>query len=429
MISLASAWNADLQQLFPVFTAPTTQIFFRLATGWVLCTARRTITGIIPFADPDGIRSHDIYHRFFSGASWSPPQMWELLARMLVRIFYATGIIPLDLDDTVFHHVGRKVDGAAFWRDAVRSTATKVVHCWGLNLVVLTLRVIPPWGGEPLGLPINLRLHRKNGPTLIDLAEAMLRQLTAWFPERSFRACMDGFYATMAGRDLPQISLVSRIRCDAAIYELPPQRRRKQRGRKRRKGVRLPTPTVMARHIRSWQAVSTNERGRKRKRLIYARQIIWYKVSAKPVLLVISRDPTGKEKDDFFFTTDPTLRPAQVIEIFAGRWSIEDTFKNAKQLLCVEQPQTWRGPGPERVAVMGLVLYSLVWTWYLQRGYRPKSLFRPSWYIIKTHPSFTDALAMLRRVLWQERIISRFGKGSVHYKISEFLLPALERAA
>jgi len=66
MISMESAWNAYLQQLIPVFTTPTAQIFLRLATGWVLCTSRRTFTGIIPFADPDGIRSHDIYHRFFS---------------------------------------------------------------------------------------------------------------------------------------------------------------------------------------------------------------------------------------------------------------------------------------------------------------------------------------------------------------------------
>ena len=33
------------------------------------------------------------------------------------------------------------------WRwDAIRSTAFHVVHCWELNLVVLTLRARPPWG-------------------------------------------------------------------------------------------------------------------------------------------------------------------------------------------------------------------------------------------------------------------------------------------
>jgi hypothetical protein len=70
------------------------------------------------------------------------------------------------------------------------------------------------------------------------------------------------------------------------------------------------------------------------------------------VLLVISRDPAGKEPDDFFFTTDLSLKPAAVIEGFAGRWSIEDTFKNTKQVVGGQEPQTYKGPGPERAAML-----------------------------------------------------------------------------
>ena len=162
---------------------------------------------------------------------------------------------------------------------------------------------------------------------------------------------------------------------------------------------------------------------------MYARPVIWYHVSHSPILLVISRDPEGKEKDDFFFTTDLHATPSDVIEAFAGRWSIEDTFKNTKQLLGAEHPQTWKGPGPERAAVIGLWLYSAVWAWFLRHRHKTHALpFRP-WYSKKTHPSFADALAALRRVLWRQQIISRFGKASVHYNISKFLLDALERAA
>ena len=89
--SLVSAWTDLCQQLFPIFTQPTAHVFLRLVTGWVLCTGRRTITGIIPFADPGRIRSHDTYHRFFSKAVWDPERLWELLARLLVRMFYPTG--------------------------------------------------------------------------------------------------------------------------------------------------------------------------------------------------------------------------------------------------------------------------------------------------------------------------------------------------
>jgi hypothetical protein len=427
--SLVSAWTDLCQQLFPVFTQPTAHVFLRLVTGWVLCTGRRTITGIIPFADPGRLRSHDIYHRFFSGAVWDLEQLWKLLAQRLVRMFYPTGRIGVDLDDTLFHHTGRKMDGASFWRDAVRSTAKKVVHGWGLNLVVLTLRVIPPWGGEPLGLPILIRLHRKHGPSLIDLAEAMLRQVAEWFPERQFRAGADGFYAPLAGRRIPRTHLVSRMRSDAAIYELPPAKAKGRRGPQRKKGFRLPTPAELARHVRSWTTVRTVERGKVKERLVHARQVLWYRVSHAPVLLVISRDPAGKERDDFFFTTDLTMTPAEVIGTFAGRWSIEDTFKNAKQFLGAQEPQSWKRQGPERAAVIGLALYSLVWAWYLEAGYPKRVLPQIPWYPGKTHPSFADALAALRRVLWRDRIISTFGKHAVPHKIFQFFIQAVEKAA
>ena len=171
------------------------------------------------------------------------------------------------------------------------------------------------------------------------------------------------------------------------------------------------------------------ERGKVKERLVHARQVLWYKVSHDPVLLVISRDPAGKEKDDFFFTTDLTLTPAEVIETFAGRWSIEDTFKNTKQFLGAQEPQSWKRQGPERAAVIGLALYSLVWTWYLEAGYRKSILPRMPWYPGKTHPSFADALAALRRALWRDRIISMFGKHAVHHKIFQFFIAAVEKAA
>ena len=427
---ISSTWSELLGQFFHVFTTPGSEIFLRLVTGWVLCTVRRTVTGILPFADPQGRRAHDAFHRFLPKTRWDMNALWQRLTMLLVEAFAPGGIIELDLDDTLFHRCGRKVCGAGWWRDAVRSTAHCVVHAWGLNLVVLTLRVYPPWGGEPLGLPILMRLHRKGGDSLIDLAQAMLCQLAAWRPERAFRLHADGFYATLAGRGLVRIPLISRMRRDAVLYEpLAASPGKKKRGRPATKGHRLPTPEQMARGVRSWRPVVTLERGQTRKRLIYARQAVWYHVSKTPVLLVISRDPAGKERDDFFLTTDLSLRPEQVVGGFAGRWSIEDTFKNTKQFLGGQEPQTWKGPGPERAAMLSLWLSSVVWLWYLsQKGHAGK-LCVPAWYPKKVHPSFQDALAGLRRYLWTQRIIAMFGKRLGHGKNTDLLLEALSRAA
>jgi hypothetical protein len=425
-----SAWSQIVVQFSAIFTQPTAHVFAELISGWSLCPTRKTVTGMIGFMHPKKRRPHDAYHRFFPDARWSTAELWRRLLTWLIEYFYPTGVIPLDLDDTVFHRTGRRVSGAGWWRDAVRSTGTKVIHCWGLNLVVLTLRVIPPWAGEPLGLPINLRLHRKKGPSLIDLAEQMLIQITEWLDQRSFSLCADGFYASLAGRHLSRMHLTSRMRCDAAIYELPPKKcPQGKRGPKPKKGKRLPTPLQLAKRIRKWDRVDTQERGHQRVRLVYTKVVIWYKVSAQPVLLVVSRDPEGKEKDDFFFTTDIDASGAGVIETFAGRWSIEDTFKNTKQYLGAEQPQTWKGQGPERAAVMGLWLYSVIWAWYIRHVYRTGTVQTKPWYLAKVNPSFQDALAALRRVLWRERIIAMFEKHPVPKRIANFLVDSLSAAA
>jgi len=428
--SSVSTWTALIQQFFPVFTIPSAPLLLDLVTGWVLCTTRRTITAILPFADPQHRHAHDAFHRFLPDTRWEMSQLWRLLATLLIKAFYPQGTIEMDLDGTLFHHCGRKVSGAAAWPDAVRSTRTKTVFAWGLNLVVLTLRVYPLWRGEPLGLPILMRLHRKGGDCLIDLAQAMLQQVRTWLPERTFRLHTDGFYASLAGGDMGRIHLISLLRHDAVLYEpLGSKRQHKPRGRPRTKGRRLPTPEAMAQKIRRWLGVTTIERGKARERLVYARPVLWYRVSKAPILLVISRDPEGIERDDFSFTTDLSLKPKQVIGGFAGRWSIEDTFKNTKQSLGRQEPQTWKDPGPERAATLSLWLYSVVWYWYLCQPQRIRQVTGPHWYPGKSHPSFQDALAALRCHLWRQRIIWMFEKRLGHNRNIEVLYAALSRAA
>jgi hypothetical protein len=426
---IISTWTDIINQFLPIFTVPGRKIFIRLINGWILCTVRRTITGILPFADPTGERAHDAFHRFFPDARWSMARLWRILTRMLIATFCRTGTITLALDDTLFHHSGKKVNGAGYWRDAVRSTKTKTVYAWGLNLVVLTMQIQPPWGGEPLGLPINMRLHRKNQVSLIELAQQMINEVIPWFPKRRFRVVGDGFYATMAGKKLFHTTIISRIQRNAEIYDLPVRPRRKGRGRPRKKGKQLLCPEKMAHYVRDGQKVKVRERGKIKTRLVYTRKVLWYRVSHQPILLVISRDPQGKEKDDFFFATDVTMKPSEVIGCFADRWVIEDTFKNTKQFLGGQQPQTWKRQGPERAAALSLWLYSVVWLWYLMQKANKRYFIVQPWNPLKSRPSFADAIACLRRELWRERIKCMFGVSAVHDKKFEFLLEALAPAA
>jgi hypothetical protein len=249
----------------------------------------------------------------------------------------------------------------------------------------------------------------------------MLRELAAWFPDPCWRLPADGAYASLAGRGLPRCEVTSRLRRDAALYELPPQTRRAKRGRPRKKGRRLPTPQAMAKSCSRWQRLTVNLRGKRVQRLAYTRQALWYEVRPdRAVLLVIGRDPEGQEPDDSYFPTDLNTTAPQVIEQYGGRWSIEDTFRNVKQHLGGQDPQVWKGQGPERAAAFALWMYAVTWTWYLHT--QASGAGRPvrPWYRQKTRPSFADALAALRRCLWHKHI---FAQSQSHRLPSKIIRP------
>jgi len=425
--TITSAWSRIVEHFFPVFAAPTAQVFAALINGWVMCTARRTVAGIVPFAGQFHRRSHDAFHRFFNRASWQLSSFWKVITLLLVKTLCPKGRINLDLDDTLFRRTGKHVQGAFRWRDPVLSDMF-TVFSHGLNLVVITLRVIPPWKGEPIGLPINMSLRIKEGPSHTELACRMLRQIESWLPERSFVCHCDGFYTALIRQRPERTEIISHMRKDAVIFDLPEPQTKLRRGRPRVRGKALEKPYVLAQTVKKWKKVTVAERQHKSPMLIYARKVIWYHVSKKPLLMVITRDPRGRRKDDFFVSTDLKLKAQRVVSSFSGRWSIEETFKSTKQLLGAQQPQCFKRRGPERAAGISLGLYSLIWFWYLQNRRARRKIPRTPWHT-KTAPTFANALASLRIALWRNRINHMFGPDIVFEKIPTIVINALAYAA
>jgi len=414
------------------FTAPSYAIFTDLLTGWVCAPGRRTITNMIAVADPAGRRAHDAYHRFVRDGAWSMSRLWRALSTHLLASFCPTGVVELACDDTLFHHEGSKVEGAGVFRDAVRSTLRRVVYARGLNLVVITLTITPPWGGQPVAIPVNVRVHRKHDETTtIAHAAAMLTEILGWFPDRWFHLCADGAYATLAGAALPQTQITSRMRRDAALYrDAPPRTGR--RGRPRTKGERLPTPAALSESLpkRSWRKVDVDVRGTTVTKLVHTRDVLWYTVNKTDLVrLVIVRDPNHVEPDDYFFTTDLDATAAQVATRYASRWAIEVCFRDVKQDLGGHQPQSWKRRGPERAAALSLWLHATIWCWYLTSHPDGATWTPRPWYRTKSTPSFLDALAALRRVLWSQRITTMSRSGPDEPKITEALLDTLAYAA
>jgi len=425
------AWDEGLAATAGAFTRPSLAIFTTLLTGWVLAPGRRTITAMIGAADPGASRAHDAYHRFVRAGAWSMTRLWRIVAVRVVTTFSPDGPVPLDLDDSLWHKSGRCVDGAGSFRDAVRSTRSTIVYATGLNLVVVTLRVIPPWGGMPIGLPIGVRLHRKGGPSTHDQAVEMITELASWLPERSFLLCADGAYAPLIGRGLPRTHVISRLRRDAALFKAAPPHTNK-RGRPRTKGARLADLATLAAQApaKEWAEVTLDCRGRAVRSAVWSRQVLWHGVDPRNlVTLVMVKDPTGSQPLDFFVSSDTAIGAGDVASHYSGRWSIECVFRDAKQVLGAENPQSWKGVGPERAAALSLWLMTAVWAWYIPTYGTTRTWKSRPWYSAKATPSFLDALAALRRVLWADRITTMSSSPLESEKFTDVLLHVLATAA
>lgn len=312
-LSILNQYDALLQDCAPAFAQKRShRVWTLLVFGWLLTTLQRTISGIYQLVGPEHALAHDAFHRLMQTTAWCLTKLFEILAKRIVALLPDDAVIPLVADDTLAHHVGPRVAGAGWFRDAVRSTQTKTVYAHGLNLVILAVRVVPPWGEAPLALPIHMRVHEKDGDqTPVALLAAMVQDVRDWFPQRQFSLVVDGAYASYADKADATVTVTSRMRQDAKLFELPPPPDPHKRGPKPKKGARLPSPRALADDPACrWKYVKVRRGHRSLIRQVATRLVIWQHVRPNtPVLLVIVRDPRSKEADDFFFTTAVERQP------------------------------------------------------------------------------------------------------------------------
>ncbi|MCA1675732.1 MAG: transposase [Actinobacteria bacterium] len=443
--ALVAAWKDLCQQLAPAFTAPTLVTFLHLTAGWVLCRSRPAVTGLV-LTVGERLLGHaakhwTAYERFFYRAAWSLDELSRLLlVRVVVPLVDAFGEdgpgsdgpppVSLNIDDTTAARYGRHVAYAGYFKDASASNVLKTVchwsHNWVIGCVHFRCRLWPDW---VIALPVLFALYRKHKDcdqaagrpfrSRHELAAAMLARTRAALPGRKIEVGADGQYATqvLCGALRPGEDLVSRIRSDAAVYALPAERRPPgRRGRTPRKGKRLPAPRVMAgRRTKGWRTIRVRAYGKVVEKKVLSIVCLWPQVCKyNPIKLLIVRDPEGRQRDDFFFCTDPGESDEQVVGRAAARWPIEECIRDGKQHGGFEKVQGWCPRTVERQAPFALLVQTLVKAWYVRHAagedaarVRPKGHEACGWLRKqKAHPSYLDMLATLRRVLWEDRINS-----------------------
>jgi hypothetical protein len=356
-----------------------------------MCLGKHTLLRVGQSANPHIIPDHaqrhglDGYYNFFERSAWKPRDLAQRVALLVLTRLLPTGRITLLVDDTLAHKCGKSVWGLGWFRDAVASTHKRVATASGHNWVVLAIAVCVPFTSIPiLALPVLARLHRpgKGQPSQAALAHEMLREMLAWFPDRCFTLVGDGAYACqeMLAEWPQRVVFVGRLRGDAAVYDpRVPRQKKGKRGRKPQKGPRLPSPKEAAtKAVRKrtatgawlWQEIEVTVYGLTRTLRALAYEAVWPRVlGLRAIKVVVVRDPEGKMRDCYLFTTDLQASLSWVITQFAWRWSIEVLFRASKQVMDVEAPQHWCQSSVEKVAPWVWSMQSVIVVWYLTAGY------------------------------------------------------------
>lgn len=179
-------------------------------------------------------------------------------------------------------------------------------------------------------------------------------------------------------------------------------------GRPRLKGERLPNLAVVAEDPSVvWTPVTLAEwyGGGERAVEVVSETAIWYHTGLPPVPLrwVLIRDPQGTFATQALLCTDLGADPERVLSWFVLRWKLEVTFQEVRRHLGVETQRQWSELAIRRTTPALLGLFSLVTLFAHQRMMQSSSRTprRAAWYR-KSHPTFSDALALSRKELWAQ---------------------------
>lgn len=246
----------------------------------------------------------------------------------------------------------------------MRSSKAFFVKTSGLRWVCMMLLAPIPWAQRVWALPFLTVLappkryyggRKQQHKSLTDWARQMIMQVRSWLPKRQLIVTADSLYATLellaASQGLAEpVTIVMRLRLDAALYDPVPPREPGRRGAPRKKRARQPNlaarvndpTTVWTEHTIAWYGRTT------RKVRLATGSALWYHsgMPAVPLRWVlvadpVDIDPTKAMASQALLCTDSSVAAPQIVEWFILRWQLEVTFEGARTHLGIETQRQW----------------------------------------------------------------------------------------
>lgn len=442
MLNLPAEVSVFLAPFTPLFTPSVWYHAQILLVGAILTPGKRTVTAILSVMGLRQSRHFQNYHRVLNRARWSSRAISQQLLQVLLRVFVPHGPIMLGLDDTVERRRGKKIAAKGIYRDPVRSSHSHFVKVSGLRWLSVMLLAPIPWVGWTWALPFltvlapSERYHqkcRRSHKKLTDWARQVLLQVRRWVPQRTVIVVADSSFAVLtllhALRHLAQpITMITRLRLDAALYDPTPERTPGQTGRPRLKGNRLPTlQQVLRDATTAWTSVIVSGWYREPQRAVevVSATAVWYHTGMPPVPIrwVLIRDPQNKFRPQALLSTDLNLSPTHIVTSFVQRWQVEVTFQEVRTHLGVETQRQWADLAIARTTPTLLGLFSVVTLLaHSLSAHQEVAPRQAAWYA-KTMPTFADALALVRSHLWRH---THFSLSQKDYDLIQIPRPLFE---
>lgn len=427
MFTLPTRFAPLIVAFAPLFRQRTWRWAEQLLGGAILAPGIRTVTSVLRVLGLADEHHFVNYHRVLSRAPWSGRHASQILLGLLVRTFVPEGPIVLGLDDTLERRRGKCIAAKGVYRDAVRSSDSHFVKATGLRWLSVMLLAPIPWAQRVWALPFlaalapSVRYHQTRGQRhkrLTDWARQLLRQIRRWLPARPLIVVTDSSFAALELLDAlmqDQITMITRLRLDAALYAPAPQRPARGRGavgRPRKKGGRRPTlAAILADPTTAWtRATIRGWYGHIDREIEYtSATAVWYHSGQPPVPLrwVLLRDPAGQFAPSAIACTDARQAAAQIVRWFVQRWQVEVTFEETRRHLGLETQRQWSDRAIARTTPVLLSLFALV-TLLAQQLVRADGTLpvRPCAWYQKPLPTFSDALGVVRTQWWQDGYFS-----------------------
>jgi hypothetical protein len=390
-----------------MFSKPVYEHVKLILSGAILAPGKRTVSSVLQITGFGQEKNFHKYHRVLSLARWSALAGARILLGQLLSCFLPTGPVVVGIDETIERRWGARIKKRGIYRDAVRSSGSHFVKSSGLRWISLMLLVPISWANRIWALPFLTVLapseryansQGKQHKKITDWAKEMLLQLKRWLSGREIIAVGDGSYAVIEflaslGKEL---TFITRLRLDAALYQSAPQRKPGRPGRNRKKGDRLPTlEQVLKDPKQKWQKIKLSQwYGQKEKVMnIATATAVWYH-SGKPVVplrWVLLCDPEGKLAPMALLSTDLKLSAERIVTYFVRRWSVEVTFEEVRAHLGVETQRQWSDKAIDRTTPVLLGLFSIIALLADKLQKQGKLQIATSAWYKKEKPSFSDA--------------------------------------